>query len=464
MYPKWISFFITSLVLVVSSNIAYSQIGTEFWFVAPDITQGHADTAIYLRVSSYDSPTTVTISQPANTGFTAITLSLASGETKSVNLSSLKHNIENTPPNTILNHGIKIQSTSNISAYYEVQGKNRNQDLFTLKSGNALGEHFIIPIQSFWENTTIYAVQAKSSFEIVATEDSTYVEITPSNDIIGHAANTTFGIWLNQGQTYSAAASAYLGPDHLHGSEVKSSKPIAITISDDSVEHTSYAWCRDLMGDQIVPINKLGNEYIVLKGFLTHPYHGTSLDDRVFITAVSDSTVIYLDGSSTATATIQKGEQHMIILSNSEVYIQTSKNVYVTHVTGFRCEVGISILPPLGCTGLDEVSFTRSSSKSFYLIVLVKQGGENGFEINGNNTLLTASDFSTVSGTGGQWMKALKEFTTSQIGVGATLNISNSSENFHVGVINQGETKGGAMYGYFSHFGTSIITDSIYHY
>ena len=46
---------------------------------------------------------------------------------------------------------------------------------------------------------------------------------------------------------------------------MESSQPIAITIKDDSVINGS---CRDLLGDQLIPVEVTGKEYVVIKGFL----------------------------------------------------------------------------------------------------------------------------------------------------------------------------------------------------
>jgi hypothetical protein len=106
---------------------------------------------------------------------------------------------------------------------------------------------------------TTYTPEAKSAFEIVATEDNTIVTITPSQNILGHTAGTPFQITLNKGQTYSAVASGITAGAHLGGSKITSNKPIAVTIKDDSVANNG---CRDMMGDQIVPTSIIGNEYM----------------------------------------------------------------------------------------------------------------------------------------------------------------------------------------------------------
>ena len=47
------------------------------------------------------------------------------------------------------------------------------------------------------------------------------------------------------------------------------------------------------------------------------------------------------------------------------------KPIYVIHVSGFGCELGEAIIPPLNCAGSDQVSFTRTNSQTFILNVLI---------------------------------------------------------------------------------------------
>ncbi|MGB0177850.1 MAG: IgGFc-binding protein, partial [Owenweeksia sp.] len=336
-----------------------------------------------------------------------------------------------------------------------------NTDIFSLKAANALGTHFIVPAQTFWSNSTTFSPQPYSSFEIVATEDGTNVSITPSKAIVGHSAGVSFSIVLNRGQTYSARATSVLGSDHLYGSEITSDKPVAVTISDDSGYNFFYGGCKDIMGDQLIPVSVIGNEYIVIKGFF-QSWWGGSLSDKVYITAVKNNTDIFLDGSATAATTLNKGDQYEVSLSNADLHILASEDVYVLHISGFGCEVGAAVLPALYCTGSEQVSFTRSKNEDFYLLLLVPSGGQGSFEINNDKSLISASDFHSVSSSSGQWKVARIPFSTSEIVTGNNYIITNSNKLFHAAIINGGSITG-CMYGYFSDFNL-VQTDPIFHY
>tara|TARA_B100000925_G_C21994304_1_gene468204 strand:+ start:1680 stop:1943 length:264 start_codon:yes stop_codon:yes gene_type:complete len=85
-----------------------------------------------LRFVSFDSPATVSITQPANIGFPEQTVSLNANDAQSINLTNWLDIIENKPVNQILNYGIYISSTAPITVYYEEASTN-NPDLISLK-------------------------------------------------------------------------------------------------------------------------------------------------------------------------------------------------------------------------------------------------------------------------------------------------------------------------------------------
>lgn len=432
------------LAFVLSTN---AQTDTEFWFVAPEITSGHSDSPILLRVSSLNQIANVQISQPANAAFPVINATIAAGSTQTFDLTPYKAIIENAPENTVLNYGLLLQSSSPVTAYYEVNGTN-NPDIFALKGSNAKGTDFYTPLQTFFVNG-VFTPISLSGFDIVATEDNTSVTITPSVAMVGHAAGTPFTVVLNTGQTYSCIATGINVAEHATGSHVTSSKPICVTIKDDSMVNGS---CRDMMGDQIVPTNVIGTEYIVMRGFLNS-------DEHVFILATEDGTDITVDG--TFLSTLNTGQQADVTLpfGTATRYIQASAPVYVLHVAGFGCEMGGALLPSIECTGSNTVFFTRATSELFGLNIMVKNGSQNNFLLNGNASLVPGSAFTVVPGTNSAWVAAQISFDQSQVPVGTTsflTTTATSNELFHLGIINGGASSG-CRYGYFSDFSSTNL-------
>jgi len=446
---KFLFLLFLSFLLPISKSIA--QFDTLFWFAAPEVAQAdrNFDRPIYIWLSSSNTPSQVTITQPANSSFAPIVVNLAANTTQYVDLTPWIEQIETKPPNQALNYGIKVSANNPINAYYEILSLQCmcSPEIFVFKGKNSLGTQFLIPMQNYLNNANdpSYLPIPYSSFVIVATENNTNVTITPTANVVGHTAGIPYTINLNQGQTYSATATSQSAAQHLSGSIVSSDKPIAITINDDLMYGGTYGTCADDAGDQIIPINRVGKKYIVVRGFLTTPY------DKVFILATQNNTSIQVNG--TTLTTINSGQTYMYSMNTADaVYIETSNPVYALQLSGFGCEIGNCLVPQIECTGSNSVTFTRSTEDPLHLMLIVPAGAEGNFQINGNSTLINASQFLSVPGTANTWKFAKITYTTSQIPAGVSTTVTNSSDKFHLGIIH-GTPNNGCRFGFFSDFG-----------
>ncbi len=421
-----------------------SQTDTEFWFAAPEVSSAfNYDRPIFLRITAYSNPANVIISQPANPSFPVQTIAIPANLTQSLDLSAWIDLIECKPGNIIQNKGIKITSDNKIAVYYEVDANGPNPELFALKGRNALGNEFLVSSQYLLNNTATHNPTPYSSFNIVATEDNTQVTIVPTANIVGRPANIPFSIILNKGQTFAGIATSTLANQHLQGSSVTSTKPVAITLSDDLLQGIPYGGlCEDLAGDQTVPVGILGTEYIAFKSNLSSPY------DKLYITATQNGTIISQDG--VAGPAINAGQSIELSIINPTTYIQSTSSIYVYQMGGVSCEVGSAILPKIVCTGSNSVSVTRSTVESFIITLLVKNGGQNSFLVNNNPGVVTAAQFSLVPGTP-DWYGAKVNLPLSGFPNGSVIRVQNTARVFQMGVM-QGGPASGAAFGYFSDF------------
>jgi gliding motility-associated-like protein len=448
---NWLRKTILLTCLVIATFSSFAQIDTEFWFAAPDVSSSTGlDRPAFLRIASFKDAGTVTISQPAAGGLPTQVINLPANSSASIDLTAWLNAIECAPGNTIQNKGIRIVSTAQISVYYEVNHTSRNPELFVLKGKNALGNAFFISSQNAGANTSLHSPLPYSSFNIVASEDNTSVTITPAKNIVGHAAGVPFTITLNRGQTYAAIATSQAAADHLGGSQVTSTKPIAITLADDLATSPGYA-CADLIGDQTIPVTVTGTEYVATKGYLL----GTQ--EKIYITATTNGTTVSQDG--VVVGTLNAGQTLQTNLSNASAYIVASNPVYVYQISGIGCELGGAILPPVKCTGSLAVTYTRSSSRSNYLNVLVRAGGESFFKVNGSNSVIKPTDFSPVPGTANQWLSASVLMSNSVSALDSPVNITNSRTFFHLGVL-IGNDREGTAFGFFSSFNNNYANAS----
>jgi gliding motility-associated-like protein len=433
-----------------------AQKDTEFWFVAPEISQGNSgtnyDRPVGFRVSTYDSPAQVTLSQPANPAFLPQTLALPANTSGFFFLPNVD-DFENKPPNTVLNFGFLISATASITAYYEILGDCLcNPEIFSLKGKNALGTDFYVPLQTILDNSNLHFPPPHAAFDIVATEDNTTVTINPTQPIVGHPAGAGFSITLQRGQSWSGEAAGQTAAEHPAGTRVSADKPIAITIKDDLLDGSVFGgFCRDLIGDQIIPLEKTGTQYVVQKGFIT----GT---EKVFILGTAPNTSIKING--VVAGTVNAGQTYVADISGSRYFIEASAPVYVLQLTGIGCEVASNVLPPLDCNGSLSVRFVRPTDEGFWLYLATRSGNEDGFLLNGTPGLIPASAFSSVPGSGGQYVSAVIPYTILDIGTQVSSLVSNTEGVFQMGFLNGQEFATGARFGFFSDFG-AIVNDFV---
>jgi len=418
---------------------SWAQVDTEFWFVAPEVTATHGDSPVLLRFATFDAPADVVVDMPANDNYGVYNLTIPANSAVSIDLTDSLSWYENQPFNEVLDKGLHITSTTSISAYYEVNMGN-NPDIFALKGDNALGTSFHLPFQNFTNN----GFSTTSGFDIVATEDNTVVTITPSQDLVGHPAGVPFDVVLPvAGSTYAARAAGSESFQHATGTTVTSNRPVAVTLHDDSASGAMFGGgCLDLMGDQLVPDDVLGTEYVAVHGYLGG-------HDRLQIVATTNNTSVSVDGA--VVAVLQAGESHSHELNTPSAFIESTAPVAVWQSTGFGCELGGAQLPSVKCTGSNSTVFVRSTPEAMRLNVLVPAGGQGDFLFNGNAGVLTAGMFAPVPGNT-NWLFAQVTTLEGLIQVGQATRIENTSTIFHLGIINGGASSG-TRFGYFSDYG-----------
>ena len=462
---KYARFFV-GFVLFISSFNLYAQFDTEFWFAPPYINPNH-DKGNQFRLVFFTSEhsSTITITQPENPNFPLIERIITVNGTVIVNFSTLglTQYVNVNQADVVSNNGLKITATNPVFCYYEVYSTLTtplNTEIYSLKGKNALGTNFLIPMQNYLNNFRFGNENSWSSFMVLATEDDTEIRIRPTQDLVGHpVADGMFTVQLPKaGQFYVARATTMNANQHPAGTVVSSNKKIAITYNDDSIHGEPWGGGQDIGGDQIVPVNILGNEYIAVQGYLYNIQSGVAPYDQVFILGTEDDTQISINGAYLYT--LNRGEtRRYSFISNplsagSAVHIKGDKPIYVTQLSGFGCEVGSCILPAIECRGSKTVSVTRSSSSPFYLTLLTKTENIGNFTFYRNKTLvpdvIKATDFKPVPGMN-TWQFAQKEINTIQLPVDVSARIDNSSGVFHLGVIN-GNKESTCRFGYFSDF------------
>ena len=443
----------TTAFLLLVCNLCltgYAQ-DTEYWFVAPDASNQHGgcDRPTFIMITTGSEPANVTISMPKNSGFADQTryigpndywkYTFGPGETYNVEV------VENayTSAGSITNKGIHIKSDSGpISVYYQVDGS-CSKDIFTLKGEKAFGTEFYTPFQSKYSRTY---TDSYAQIHIVAIEDNTTVDITPTAAIVGGAANTVKTVTLNRGQSFLVREATHQSKTKLAGTHIKTrnSKQIAVTVVDDCLQNGGSI---DITGDQIVPINNLGTSYVVIKGFTSG-----GATDNVYVLAAHNNTKVYLNGSSTAVATLSKGQTYHNDMGASgsnpdALYIRTSQPAYCYQQSAIGNEMGAAALPSMYSITAKKVTFFKQSLDQNQVFLIFRKGKEGTFKINGNTMPVTANNINGLA----DWQYArvnIKNLTPDN----KPCSIENQESIFALGYFTGGTT-GTALYGFLSNFG-----------
>lgn len=471
------------------STVSYAQVDNEFWFVVPELSHrgNTGGTPGSLRIATLELPATVTISMPANpyhptlnpNGFQDIIIDIAANSTAQVNLTSLidvaanpnNNKLENKPltPDGINNFGLHITATNMITAYWEVNYE-YGSDLWTLKGRNALGNLFYTPFQTFYNNRN-FTPRTYSSIDICATTDNTQVTITlPPGKAASYGSLTTgipaggtYTVTLNRGQTFSLFPLNYsiLATDRLAGTRVESTEPVCISLKDDALAVGSQG--QDVIGDQIVPVNIVGSNYIVPD--MGNPNH-------VYVLATQDNTSIYVYdaqglpiGPSPYTV-LNRGQQALVVVPGGSKFARItsslnptdpSKPFYVFQLGVENQARGGALVPAIGCTGNTQLAFTRARDENkFQFFIIVKRGNEDKFLLDGikQDGIIDPGAFTEIAGSGGYMAWFSNSINVNTLPIGQHL-VENTGDIFHLGIFNgfPGAGQGGLYYGYYSDFG-----------
>src|SRR5690554_2358857 len=428
--------FVTIISLFLSLN-AFAQIDTEFWFACPDLNKDHAEEPIYLHIMSFSHEATVSVSQPANPSFTPIVRTLTPNDFTAIKLTPSVVETTTGNGNEVRNTGLLIESTAEISAYY--LSWNDNSEAYALKGRNALGTEFLIPSQFDYRNCQ-GGEKSKNTVEIVAAEDGIVVTIIPSKSCVGHAANIPFNIILNRGLAYALRASSQAANAHLENTRITSSKP-------DDVNYTDDGLCApggDLIGDQLVPVDLLGTEYIAVR----NDAGSASSADKIYILPTQNGTIVTINGVDQSPMNIGEKLVHSLGVATAPTpiatYITSNHPISVLQLTYKGGEPGGSILPSLSCSGSRQISYKPVES-TVKVTLVTKTENIGSFTMNGSSWAIPESLFFPVPNTGGKWSYYRNDLSSNTV-----MLIENSKGLFHAGFFEYGGKT--CSYGYFSSY------------
>jgi len=236
---------------------------------------------------------------------------------------------------------------------------------------------------------------------VMATEDNTQVTLSdlPIGLIIKNYSGTTpVNITLDKGESYTIATNSLdsvINRDGLIGCLVTSDKPIVVNCGSANGSFSNGGG-RDYGIDQIVGLDKVGTEYIFVKG------NGNNEWENVLIVAHTDNTTISINGNPPV-ATINAGNYYLIegnqYSAVGNMYVQTSQPIFAYQGVGAttsEANQGMFFVPPLSCEtrgNLDNISKIESIGTTIYtggITIVTKVGATvtiNNLPISGFSTI-----------------------------------------------------------------------------
>ncbi|NAS12260.1 T9SS type B sorting domain-containing protein [Poritiphilus flavus] len=274
--------------------------------------------------------------------------------------------VNNANTGVVLNNaGLRFESPSGNRFYVNYRGYSSSQAAsLTSKGRVAMGTRFK------WGGVpNLGSHPSKSNtLGIMATEDNTTVQVfgydpdcqfRVGNNVAGITADTyTVNLDANESfvfETYIGNNPTQAHEDGWIGASVISDKDIVISNGSINYGRQAGASNRDAGIDQPVPENRLGKDYVFIRG----NGNANGLTEFPLIIAIADNTQIFVNGSATPIATIDNGEYFQVPSSyyssntvGANMFVQTSKDVYAYQCMAGDSKVytqGLNFVAPVNC-------------------------------------------------------------------------------------------------------------------
>ncbi len=360
------------LFLVFSINIS-AQLDREHWFAPMFDGQFNAGYEQFLHLSTNEiTPFTVYI-YSNNVLIAQKTISKGSPGVVDIPREYIITNDES-EVNKVGNIGLYVKGDRPLFANLRF-GVTNHAEIITSKGTAGIGKEFYTVMAPNEQLNLLYG----SSASFLATEDNTTVTISDFKKTLyfvelGNPSSITFT--LNKGQSYIAdvrTINSDNNKDGFIGAKVVADKPISMTNGNFNGQYASIdAEGSDILMDQSVPVDKLGNEFVIVKGYgkISNNMEGA------IIVATQKNTSIYLNDATVPIKTlINEGDYYRVSENDYQnrgndhynIHISTDKNVYVYQLLGGvetgaspLATGGMNYIPPLNCylpKKIDEISY-----------------------------------------------------------------------------------------------------------
>jgi gliding motility-associated-like protein len=240
----------------------------------------------------------------------------------------------------------------------------------------------------------------------MATEDNTTVILSEYDtgvvfeSLAGNITDDVQTFNLNAGESVTVSGYTDFSPNltGFVGALLTSTKPIVVNTGNATGGMSTPTAGQDFNLDQIVPVNIVGDEYIVVKG------NGSDLHERPLIIATQDNTQVFINGNTTAAATLLNAGDYFLVPSsfysgtvNQNMFISSDKPVYLYQIIAGAISdatSGLNFIPPLSCfwqKNVDLIPNFNSIGSTNYPNSEIIVVTETGSTVSINNVPTTAT-------------------------------------------------------------------------
>ncbi|MEZ4936415.1 MAG: T9SS type A sorting domain-containing protein [Crocinitomicaceae bacterium] len=452
---------------VVNPNDLFSQLDNTH-YIPPMFGREDYGTHYIVLSTPSTTPFDVTITDGAGNLITTQTISNALSSSYMLGSGNgTELLVQSTELNTVMNNkGLILTGSEPFFVNIRVYADPQAGSLTSKGSKAAFGTDFRT---GHLYNNTGYSNGKSNMFSFMATEDNTTVTVTDIRPgVIFHGTTPTGApltspdvtVTLDAGESYVMAAyidesGATENLNGVNGTHITSDKAIVVNsgswLGGNALIGGAPQQGRDLGIDQIVPLETIGDEYVLIKG------EGID-NEKTIVIASQDNTDIYLDGNAVAVATINAGDYYVIdgtaFSTNDNIYLESSAPVYVYQTSNGgngatddnERQCGLNFIPPIGCSGSKSVVLPDVDFIGTAFINIIANAGSNVYV---NGALLPAGD--AVTGTA--------NYVTHKLTSGYTGDVTVTSDDLiRVALINVSGNIGAS--GYFSGFTKDVVVQT----
>ena len=361
------------LLYIFISFSSYAQLDREHWFAPMFDGQSNGTPQQYLHLSTNEStPFNVTI---YNNNIVINQVTISKGNPAIIPI--LRSYIITDDPNDLHKvgtMGLYVKADKPCFANLRFRVTN-HAEIITSKGTAGIGTKFYTVVAPNLQNNANLGFSAS----FLATEDQTVVTVDKfkKNLYFNNYGNaTSFTFTLNKGQSFMIDGRSITAGNMngFTGATVTADKPISMSNGNFNGQYatTDNQNGSDILMDQSVPVDKLGDDFVIVKGY---GEIGNNMEGAIVV-ATKKNTSVYLNDATLPIVTLaNEGDSYRITEDqyinrgnkHYNLHIKSDKNIYVYQLLGGvengttpLATGGMNYIPPLNCylpKKIDELSY-----------------------------------------------------------------------------------------------------------